>query len=633
MGDGLESHGELLEAIGQSISDAIISIDSKSTIQFANPAVEDIFGYAPEELVGEPLTVLMPERYRNQHRTGLKRYLETNERTLNWNDVQIEGSHKNGCEIPLSIAYNEFTHEGERRFVGIVRDVTERRELERALREEREFIDQSLDAMTDVFYVFDADLKLVRWNERLVDLTGYSEDELEGMSPTAFFKEEDVDQIRSAIIEMFETGETRVEAAVITAVGSHVPHELTGKLLTDQDGDPTGFVGMARDISAQKRREAELEEYANTLEALLESTREILRTSDPTEIANNTVNRIEDVLGHQLAGIWLADAEQTMLEPVAWTEPSTEVIDSPPTYTPEEPSLSWEAYESNSTQVIDDVQGVEDRLNPDTPIQSELIIPLNEHGILNIGATEKNAFSDRDVTVAKLWATTVATVLSRIRYERTLERREAELTRERDRLDEFASLVSHDLRNPLNVAAGNLELAQETGDKTYLDKVANAIDRMEEMIDEMLMLAREGKQVEEFETIDVATIAKQCWEHVETKQASLLTKGSVTIRADPQRLSRLIENIYRNAIEHGGGNVQVAIGDLEGGFYIEDDGPGIPEQHHDTVFAPGVTTRDDGTGIGLSIVKEIADAHGWEIRVTDGSDGGARVEITGVEFV
>jgi signal transduction histidine kinase len=88
----------------------------------------------------------------------------------------------------------------------------------------------------------------------------------------------------------------------------------------------------------------------------------------------------------------------------------------------------------------------------------------------------------------------------------------------------------------------------------------------------------------------------------------------------------------RNAVEHGGDDVTVAVGALNDGFYVEDDGAGISEADREDVFEPGYSTSEDGTGFGLSIGKRVADAHGWNVRVTDGSDGGARFEIIGVEF-
>ena len=106
-----------------------------------------------------------------------------------------------------------------------------------------------------------------------------------------------------------------------------------------------------------------------------------------------------------------------------------------------------------------------------------------------------------------------------------------------------------------------------------------------------------------------------------------------TIRCDLNRLRQLFENLYRNAIEHGGSDVTVTVGQLDEGFYVEDDGSGIPEGKREQVFDLGFSTADTGTGFGLSIVQQVVETHGWKIDLTEGKNGGARFEITGVEFV
>lgn len=104
------------------------------------------------------------------------------------------------------------------------------------------------------------------------------------------------------------------------------------------------------------------------------------------------------------------------------------------------------------------------------------------------------------------------------------------------------------------------------------------------------------------------------------------------IRADESRLRQVFENLIRNSIEHGGGDVTVRVGELADGFYVEDDGPGIPSGERERIFEAGHSTGEDSTGFGLSIVKEIVEAHGWQISATEGAAGGARFEITGVEI-
>ncbi len=215
---------------------------------------------------------------------------------------------------------------------------------------------------------------------------------------------------------------------------------------------------------------------------------------------------------------------------------------------------------------------------------------------------------------------------------RELEERERELERQNERLEEFAGLVSHDLRNPLNVATARLELAQDECESEQLEKVSGALTRMEHLIQDLLEFARGGSQVNDADEISIAEQAEQSWSNVPTAEAQLVTTADRTITADSSRLKQLLENLFRNAVEHGGPDVTVTVGTFDGGFYVEDDGPGIPEDERDSILEAGYSSNDNGTGFGLAIVKEIADAHGWEIRITESDDGGARFEITGVEI-
>ena len=194
-------------------------------------------------------------------------------------------------------------------------------------------------------------------------------------------------------------------------------------------------------------------------------------------------------------------------------------------------------------------------------------------------------------------------------------------------------MISHDLRNPLNVASGRLALAQEECDSEHLEPVATAHDRMEELIEEVLTLAQQGQPIDETGTVDLSAVAAQCWKVVETTGAELVTEDDLTLIADVDRLQQLLENLFRNAIEHGSGDVTIRVGAIDGddGFYVADGGPGIPPEDREQVFESGYTTADDGTGFGLAIVKEIADAHGWIITITESADGGAQFEIRGVE--
>ena len=128
-------------------------------------------------------------------------------------------------------------------------------------------------------------------------------------------------------------------------------------------------------------------------------------------------------------------------------------------------------------------------------------------------------------------------------------------------------------------------------------------------------------------------MVESSWDNVETGEATLVTDNDATVTADRSRLQQLLENLFGNAIEHAGEDVMITVGMFDDGFFVSDDGTGIPESERDDVFEPGYSGSEGGTGFGLSIVERVADAHGWEIHVTESTDGGARFEITGVNLV
>ncbi|WP_276257814.1 ATP-binding protein [Haloglomus litoreum] len=297
--------------------------------------------------------------------------------------------------------------------------------------------------------------------------------------------------------------------------------------------------------------------------------------------------------------------------------------------------------------------------------------------------------------------------------------REASLRRQSRRMEEFAGVVSHDIRSPLTVAEGWVDYAlgddEGIDEEAALERILQAIERMDEMIDDSLTLVRGGGEVDATEPVPMAEEAPEWWEVAATADAELVVDTPFTVEADPNRLRHLFENLFRNSVEHGstssrtesgdsvehgstgsrppaddsvehgstssrtqsgdsvehdstgsrppaddsvehGGTadgdhpragvtvrtgpltvddpVEPTVGSLpdEGsveGFYVEDDGPGIPPDEHDRVFEAGHTTDANGTGLGLAIVRRVADAHGWAIRLGESDSGGARFEFLG----
>lgn len=219
---------------------------------------------------------------------------------------------------------------------------------------------------------------------------------------------------------------------------------------------------------------------------------------------------------------------------------------------------------------------------------------------------------------------------------------------------ELIGLLVHELRNPLGIAMGRLELAREDCDSDHLDSVARALDRMDALVDDFGAITATGRIVEELRPVELRHVVKVSWENVSSAGGSLEVDTTCRVRADPSRLQQVMENLLRNAVEHGSTSSQpeaddavepcstsphspsedvtITVGELPGepGFYVEDDGPGIPPEDRETVFERGYTTG--GTGFGLWIVNTFVDAHGWTITVTEGESGGTRFEVSGVEL-
>jgi len=329
-------------------------------------------------------------------------------------------------------------------------------------------LEVALDTLDDVFYVYDADGRLAYWNARLNALFALTDAELSGMAPTEFFVEADRPSVEAAIAEVFESGQTAVEARAETTEGP-VTFELSGRLLTDDDGAVLGFSGTGRDVT--ERREQ------------------------------------------------------------AW-----------------------------------------------------------------------------------------------------------HLQRQNERLTEFADLLAHDLRTPLAVTSGHLELAAREMSPEHIEGARDGLQRLEAIIDDMRTATKEGTLAADKQTIDIADVAATAWSHVETDAATLEQSPSILVQGDENRLLRLFENVFANAVTHGpvadeeseGGDrpqLTVRVEATPEGFAIEDDGRGIDPEDREWVFEPGASRATGGTGFGLYIVRTIAEAHGWTGRVTESDEGGARFEF------
>ncbi|MFC7194357.1 GAF domain-containing protein [Halosimplex aquaticum] len=250
---------------------------------------------------------------------------------------------------------------------------------------------------------------------------------------------------------------------------------------------------------ARRRRERE-----QRLERLQDLTLELMQTEGRDVIADLVVAEAEDILGFPLVMVRSYDADEGGLVPVASSDRADEVLDDRPTFTPEGGSFNWEAFETGESRAFDDISRYDDAVDADTALQSLLIFPIGEFGTLSAGSTEPATFDETDVFLGRILATAANAAFERADHEAELRHQRDELERKNERLEEFTSVVSHDLRNPLTVLNGALEMAEETGDPEHFERCHRSVERMEHLIEDLLALSRQGETISEPEPVDLS---------------------------------------------------------------------------------------------------------------------------------
>lgn len=498
--------------------------------------------------------------------------------------------------------------------------------------------DVLLDTIPDAVLLVDTDGSITYTNDRVQDLLGYEPDDILGKDIEHLVPEE----LREKHVlerESYVEQPTRrpmgigLDLEARRADGSTVPVDVS---LAPVEADRPG------DVLAVVRDATERREYQRQITTLRQATQRLVEAKTEEEVARLVANAATDLFGYESSVFRLVEGGQ-YLRSTAVAGGEEAGLGDRPDYPIDEDTPVSRAYDRGEPIRHDDVRELEDGYGRGE-VRSAMYVPIGKYGVFAILDLETEAFDRTDVELASGLATSAKTILDRIENER-------ELKRQVDRLDEFAGVVSHDLRNPLNVAQGRLAMAADERSGDDLDPIAEALDRMETIVDDTLTLARQGDTVSGAEPVSIDRLADRCWGRIDRTDARLRVDDELRIHGDPDRLEHVLENLFYNAIEHGSTSpdsqtpkdtadhsdpdVTVCVGELEDepGFYVEDNGPGIPEDEREQVFETGYTDSPDGTGFGLAIVRQIATAHGWDVRVTAGREGGARFEFTGVEFV
>jgi two-component system OmpR family sensor kinase len=407
---------------------------------------------------------------------------------------------------------------------------------------------------------------------------------------------------------------------------------VTDYVRRDGEGSYERLVERVQDVVERRQAVSRAERQARINEVIRDINQALVRSDSRTEIEQSVAEELAAAEQYVLA--WIAevdDHDAVSLRAMGVEGAAIEgggAIDLSDTTAYTEPVRR--AASERAPVVVDDPEVGAWEAALDRPPAAVAAIPFvyedSVYGVLVVYSGRADAFDAEERRVLAEVGENVAYAMNAVDVRRRFKLRELQLRRQNERLEEFAEVVSHDLRNPLTVARGSVDLLEDDGE--HVGRIDRALSRMEAIVDDVLTLARQGRSVGETKPVDLRAVADDAWGTVDTGGATLST-GDRVVEADRSRLVQLLENLFRNAIEHGDPD-EVRVGESDGGFYVADDGRGLPAERDD-LFEHGVTTADDGTGFGLAIVRSIAEAHGWTVTAADGDEGGARFEFGGVE--
>jgi PAS domain S-box-containing protein len=461
---------------------------------------------------------------------------------------------------------------------GTIRDITERKERERNLEQQGQRLTVALEGSKAGVWEWVPGTNEVVWHESTERLFGLEPGSFEG-TYEAFagrVHDDDLPVLEAAIEEALPDHDPfEAEYRIHTADGTERWAYARGKFV-DVEGLSPRYIGVITDITERKEREQDLEQTTEWYQTLLDAAPDAVFVADAEtgEIreTNQAATRLLDRPREEIVGM-----HQTELHP-------PEKVEEYATLFEEHVTAGGGRDETLGEQVdiyVLDADG------------EEIPVEINARTV-EIDGEYLNQGYFRDITERK--------------------QRERELQRQNERLDEFVSVVSHDLRNPLRTLSASLELL-ETENEAELDRCRRSADRMERLLDDLLTLARHGETDSAQAPVDLAVVARESARTTVPSDVSLSVETDATVVAEEVRLRQLFENLFSNAVEHGPtspqsparvdaaedgstssrsgpenapedgeADVSIAVGDIDGGFYVEDDGTGIPPDERENCF-------------------------------------------------
>jgi len=652
--DDRERAEEALRVVIETADDAVVSADESGAIQFANPATIRVFGYDPKELIGKPLTLLMPEFMRKLHENGFRRYLATGQRHINWQGTEFTGLRKNGQEFPVEVSFGEIVRESGRTFTGVIRDVSARKRAEENLRRSEQRWRAVFENSAIGVALTDMTGRLLATNSAYQQMLGYSEEELKNLTFLELTLEDDRQRNWALVAELIDgkRSQFQIEKRYRRKDGRLIWVSNNVSLVPGTEDLPQFVMALSEDITGRKQAE--------------DTFRLIVAGTAPTtgsDFFQSLVQHLAQALRARYAFVTTCDDQKHARSLAFWKgDGFGENFEFDIADTPCEKVLH-----GNVCHYRQGLQGLFplDKLLPDWQAESYLGVPMLDRSNRVIGhiaiLDSKPMEADlRAIDLLKIFASRAAAELKRQNAEDELQAALQERERMREELahlahlnrvstmGELAASLAHEINQPIGAAATNAQaclrfLNREQPDvpeacEAALEMVRDAT-RAVDIIDRVRSMYRKGSPHQEMVDINEVILEMVVMLRDEANRNSVkmhteLDETLPQVLADRVQLQQGLMNLMMNGIEamrDSGGELSIKSQLDEDGqlrISISDTGVGLPTGKETEIFNAFFTTKSEGTGLGLAITRTIVESHGGRVWATNNTLRGTTFQFT-----
>ncbi len=608
--------------------DGMILIDAKGIVQHFNPASVKLFGYEAAEVIGQNVKMLMPQHYAHEHDQYLTNYQTTGEAKIIGIGREVKGRRKDGSEFPMELSVGHMETDGQSSYVGVIRDVSERKEIEKIRKKADEvqkdisrYLTSVINTAVDGMILINAKGIVQHFNPASVKLFGYEVEEVIGQNVKMLMPQHYAHEHDQYLTNYQTTGEAKIigigrEVVGLRKDGSEFPMELSvGHMETDGQSN---YVGVIRDISERKAAALRHEGQAKYLAEVIDTAVDGMILIDAKGIVQHFNPASVKLFGYEVEEVVGQNVKMLM----------------PQHYAHEHDQYLTNYQTTGDAKII----GIGREVTGLRKDGSEF--PME----LSVGHMETDGQSS--------YVGVIRDVSERKAAEQQREILIGDLSKSNQELDDFAYIASHDLKEPLRGLANNAlflaedysETIDEDGNKR-LSRIQYLAKRMEKLIDNLLYFSRLGRQDLAIQKVNLNDIVHDILNMIE----GLLEQENVTVRipsplptiiCDQYRVAEAFRNLITNAIKYNKNDqkiIDVAFHkELQGRknvFSIADNGIGIAPKFYDDIFKifKRLNNENDavkGTGVGLTFVKKIIERHGGEIWLNSALGAGTTFYFT-----